>query len=509
MAANFPNAAMARMQMLNTESPLHDLAAIIRSRTPLIAVESNEEPEIVALVRQIAAHQQLRAFRWTVTEGLQAFDPNDQPIQSVVKSQEVLTHIRTNANNAIFVLLDFHPYLEDAVHIRHLKDIALTYRKHYSTVIIVGHAIRMPEELRPFTAPFRLPLPTPNELRKIVYDAAADWGAENGRREVSTTNKAIELLVRNLTGLTATDARRLAIKAIADDGAITESEMPEVMRAKYELLGNESPLSFEYETAKFSDIGGMSRLRQWLEVRKSFFTDGDQPKLDPPRGVLLLGVQGCGKSLAAKAAAGIFGVPLLRLDFGVLYNKYYGETERNLRKALETAEVMAPCVLWMDEIEKGLAVGDEDDGLSRRILGALLTWLSERKKPVFVVATANDITRLPPEMVRKGRFDEIFFVDLPTAANRQNIFEIHLRKRSLKPADFQLAALVEATDGFSGSEIEQAIVSSMYTAHAQGRTVSQEDLLAEIKQTRPLSVVMAEKVGEIRDWAASRTVPCD
>ncbi|MGC3959745.1 MAG: AAA family ATPase [Verrucomicrobiota bacterium] len=200
---------------------------------------------------------------------------------------------------------------------------------------------------------------------------------------------------------------------------------------------------------------------------------------------------------------------VVTLDFGVLYNKYYGETERNLRKALETAEVMAPCVLWMDEIEKGLAVGDEDDGLSRRILGALLTWLSERKKPVFVVATANDITRLPPEMVRKGRFDEIFFVDLPSAANRQNIFEIHLRKRALKPAEFKLPALTEATEGFSGSEIEQAIVSSMYTAHAQGRTVSQEDLLAEIKQTRPLSVVLAEKVGEIREWSAGRTVPCD
>ncbi len=509
MAANLTSAAMVRTLMLNTESPLHDLAAIIRSRTPLIAVESNEEPEIVTLVRQIATHQQLRAFRWTVTEGLQAFDPNDQPTQSVVKSSEVLTHIRTNANNALFVLLDFHPYLQDALHIRHLKDIALTYRKHFCTVMLVGHAIQMPEELRPFTAPFRLPLPTPNELRQIVYDAAADWGAENGQREVNTTNKAIELLVRNLVGLTATDARRLAMKAIADDGAITESEMPDVMRAKYELLGQDSPLTFEYETAKFSEIGGMSRLRQWLEVRRSFFTEAEKPKLEPPRGVLLLGVQGCGKSLTAKAAAGIFGVPLLRLDFGVLYNKYYGETERNLRKALETAEIMAPCVLWMDEIEKGLSVSDGDDGLSRRILGALLTWLSERKKPVFVVATANDITRLPPEMVRKGRFDEIFFVDLPSASNRQTILEIHLRKRGLKPEQFQLENLVQATAGFSGSEIEQAIVSSMYTAHAQGRAVSQEDLLTEIQQTRPLSVVMAEKVSEIRDWAASRTVPCD
>jgi SpoVK/Ycf46/Vps4 family AAA+-type ATPase len=375
-------------------------------------------------------------------------------------------------------------------------------------VVLVGYALPVPEELRPYTAHFRLPLPTADELRGIVYDVAADWGAEHGHRDVQTTNKAIDLLVRNLAGLTATDARRLATKAINDDGVISESEIPEVMRAKYELLGRDALLSFEYETVKFSEIGGMARLRKWIEVRKSFFIEEDQA-LDPPRGVLLLGVQGCGKSLAAKAAAGILKAPLLRLDFGVLYNKYYGETERNLRKALETAEVMSPCVLWMDEIEKGLANDDNDDGLSRRVLGTLLTWMSERRRPVFLVATANDIMRLPPELVRKGRFDEIFFVDLPQPQNRRDILTIHLRKRSLDPAQFNLDALVKATEGFSGSEIEQAIVSAMYTAHAQGRVVSQEDLLGEIKQTRPLSVVMAEKVDEIRAWAADRTVPCD
>ncbi|HWH71488.1 MAG TPA: AAA family ATPase, partial [Candidatus Sulfotelmatobacter sp.] len=289
----------------------------------------------------------------------------------------------------------------------------------------------------------------------------------------------------------------------------TESDIPEVMRAKYELLGHDSPLSFEYETAKFSDIGGMQRLRQWLEVRKSFFRETPPANFDPPRGMLLLGVQGCGKSLAAKAAAGIFGVPLLRLDFGVLYSKYYGETERNLRKALDTSEVMAPCVLWLDEIEKGLAVGDDDDGLSRRVLGTVLTWMSERKQPVFVVATANEITRLAPEMVRKGRFDEIFFVDLPAAPNRRDILAIHLNKRCLNPAGFDLEALTKATEGFSGSEIEQAIVSARYTARAQGREISQADLLAEIQQTRPLSVLMAEKVAEIREWALDRTVSCD
>jgi hypothetical protein len=508
MSAHQPTARLGPAGMLATESPLRDLESIIRSRIPLIAVESNEEPQIVRLVREIGARVQLPGFRWTVTEGLQAFDPNDQPRESIVKSLEVLRYIHA-ASNSFFVLLDFHPYLADAVHVRHLKDIALAYPKHYSTVIIVGYTVPIPEELRPFTAQFRLPLPTLDELRRIVLDVAGEWGAEHGRREVQTTNKALELLVRNLGGLTATDARRLAAKAINDDGVIDESDIPEVMRAKYELLGRDSPLSFEYETAKFSEIGGMQRLRKWIEVRKSFFVEGAQSHLDPPRGVLLLGVQGCGKSLAAKAAAGILGVPLLRLDFGVLYNKYYGETERNLRKALETAEVMSPCVLWMDEIEKGLAVGDDDDGLARRILGTMLTWMSERHQPVFVVATANDITRLPPEMVRKGRFDEIFFVDLPSPANRRDILDIHLRKRCLDPRHFHLDDLGEATHGFSGSEIEQAIVSAMYTAHAQGRAVSQVDLLEEVHQTRPLSVVMAEKVGEIRDWAAGRTVPCD
>src|ERR1035437_7336178 len=314
---NLPSAKLASAAGLATESPLRDLEAIIRSRAPLIGIESNEEPQIVRMIREIGRRLQFKAYRWTVTEGLQAFEPCDQPSQSVVKSQEVLNYIKSDSRSCIFVLLDFHPYLEDAVHVRHLKDIALTYPKHFSTVVIVGCALTIPEQLLPFTARFRLPLPTPDELRGIVYDVAAGWGAEHGRRDVQTTNKALDLLVRNLVGLTATDARRLALKAINDDGVISESELPEVMRAKYELLGRDSPLSFEYETAQFAEIGGMGRLRQWIEVRRSFFRDGPTEHLDPPRGILLLGVQGCGKSLAAKAAAGIFGVPLLRLDFGV------------------------------------------------------------------------------------------------------------------------------------------------------------------------------------------------
>ncbi len=504
---NFPSSHFSSPGSVITESPLRDLEAVIRSRTPLIVMESADELQIVGLARQIAQRQQLKAFRWTVTEGLQALDPADQPLQVVEKSHEVLNYIKNSAANAVFVLLDFHPYLQDAVHVRHLKDIAQTSPKKYVTVMLAGYALKMPEELLPFTAQFRVPLPSADEVRSIVFDVAGEWGAEHGQRDVQTTNKAIDLLVRNLVGLSATDVRRLAYKAINENGVMSESELPEVMKAKYELLGRDGVLSFEYDTAKFSEIGGMRRLRHWLEIRREFFLEDTGALLDPPRGILLLGVQGCGKSLVAKAAAAIFHAPLLRLDFGVLYNKYYGETERNLRKALETAEVMAPCVLWMDEIEKGLSVQNDDDGLSRRILGTFLTWMAERKKSVFVVATANEIMRLPPELVRKGRFDEIFFVDLPSRReNREDILQIHLKKRSLDPAEFYLPALVKATDGYSGSEIEQAIVSAMYNAHAKREALTQADLIAEIRATRPLSVVMSEKVQELRAWASTRTV---
>ncbi len=500
---------LAGSGLLNTESPLRDLAALIRSRVPLIAVESNEEPQVVALVRQIAVQLHLKAFRWTITEGMEAFDPVDRLPQLVLTPQEVLSFIKANRTRSLFVLLDFNKYLEDPVHVRFLKDIALTFSSHQSTVVLVASSLPVPDNLRSFTAYFRLPLPTADELRSIVYDVAGEWGRENGWRDVRTTNKALDMLVRNLTGLTITDARRLARKAISENGVISESELPEVGRAKYELLGRDSPLTFENETAQFAEIGGMARLRQWLDVRKVFFREDPPEHLDPPKGMLLLGVQGCGKSLAAKAAAGIFGVSLLRFDFGVLYSKYYGETEQNVRRALDIAQVMAPCVLWLDEIEKGLAVGGDDDGLSRRVLATLLTWMSEKKKPVFVVATANDITRLPPEMVRKGRFDEIFFVDLPSASNRKDIFAIHLKKRLLEPKEFNLEELALVSEGFSGAEIEQAVVSAMYTAHAAHHELTEEELVTEIKQTRPLSVVMSEKVEELREWAKGRTVPSD
>jgi SpoVK/Ycf46/Vps4 family AAA+-type ATPase len=269
-------------------------------------------------------------------------------------------------------------------------------------------------------------------------------------------------------------------------------------------------LHFEYDTARFNDVGGLARLKKWLKQRRPVFRgDETAAHLDIPKGILLLGVQGCGKSLAAKATAGIFGVPLLRLDFGTIYDKYHGETERKLRESLKTADVMSPCVLWIDEIEKGIAGRGGETGTSQRVLGSFLTWMAERKSRVFVVATANDISTLPPELVRKGRFDEIFFVDLPTADVRHSILSIHLSNRDQSLKNFDLAELARVSKGFSGAEIEQAIVSSLYAAHAKREPLATAHVLAEIKATRPLSVVMAERIDAMRDWATGRTVSCD
>jgi SpoVK/Ycf46/Vps4 family AAA+-type ATPase len=281
-----------------------------------------------------------------------------------------------------------------------------------------------------------------------------------------------------------------------------------VMKAKHRLLRGDDVLSIEFDTARFADVGGLHSLKQWLEQRKpAFLGESKNGSLEPPRGMLLLGVQGGGKSMAAKATAAMYNVPLLRLDFAAIYNKYHGETERNLRESLKTAESMSPCVLWIDEIEKGISSSDSDGGTSQRVLGTLLTWMAEKKSPVFLVATANDIERLPAELIRKGRFDEIFFIDLPDTKVRQEIFAIHLHKRELAPTRFDTKMLANQSEGFSGAEIEQVIVSALYANHALGGDLETQQLLEEILRTKPLSVVMREKVAHLRQWAAERTVP--
>ncbi len=433
-----------------------------------------------------------------------------EPQVHLKEPTKLLQHISSARFEGIYVLLDFHPYLEDPVNVRLLKELAIGMRGTASKLVLVSHKVSIPPEIKKMAENVELSMPGEDELLEIVKKEASDYARENANLRVSSDRKLLQRLISNLKGLTHNDARRLARAAIVDDGAITESDLAAVMQAKYQLMSRNDLLAFEFETSRFSDLAGMKVLKSWLQQRESFFHQTTSIKgMEGPKGILLLGVQGCGKSVAAKAVAGAWKVPLLRMDFGRLYNKYIGESESNIREALKTAEVMSPCVLWIDELEKGISTSENDDGTSQRILGTLLTWMAENKSPVFIVATSNAIDKLPPELVRKGRLDEVFFVDLPALDVRESIFNIHLDKRELDSSALDLARLAQLTDGFSGAEIEQIVVSAVYASHAGGASVSMPILIDEIKKTRPLSVLMAEKIAALRHWAQGRTVSVD
>lgn len=492
----------------------HDLELILQSRTPIVVIETQDESRILEMLMTLNLTAQssdyLPLYRWTITDGLQRLDIDLEPQAMNSDPTDVLKHIRAVRKPGVYVLLDFHPFLEDPVHVRLIKDICMQYAELNRQIVLISHKIKLPNELESLSARVDMTLPGDAERRSIIERIADEWSRNNQGSKVQADKRAYRLLVENLAGLTYKDTERLARNAIFHDGAITKSDLPAVMQAKYKLLNRGGTLSFEYDTARFNEIGGLSRLKTWLTQRKAPFRgDESAAHLDPPKGILLIGVQGCGKSLAAKATAGIFGVPLLRLDFGALYDKYHGETERKLRESLTTADVMAPCVLWIDEIEKGLAGRGGETGTTQRVLGTFLTWLAEKQSRVFVVATANDISAMPPELVRKGRFDEIFFVDLPGTNVRRTIFSIHLNARSQALQEYDIDALARASDGFSGAEIEQAVVAALYAAHATREPLATEHILEEIRQTRPLSVVMSERISALRMWAADRTVPCD
>ena len=492
---------------------LQDLVALLRAETPLLVVETPDEARVVELFRQSMAYAWRAQYRWSVTEGLRRLDLDREEDCGIPPDfGAALAAIRNADQRGTYLLLDAQPYLGYASYQRQLRDIIDRNGTRSHVLVLVGTRVELPESLQPFAVPFALRLPDVAALLKIVQEEARRYAAENGGRKVEFDREAVKQIVRNLRGLSETDARRIARQLIFDDGVLDQGDLPELARLKFDLLNRSGHLHYEFDTARFADVGGAKRLKRWVEQRRdAFLQDPPPPSLEPPKGVLLLGVQGCGKSLLAKAVAGGFGVPLVRLDFSTLYDKYHGETEKNLRTALASTEQLAPCVLWIDEIEKGLAAGsgDGDGGLSRRVLGYLLTWMAERKSRVFLVATANQVQDLPAELLRKGRFDEIFFVDLPDAATRAEIFALHLDRRKLPRDGIDLQALAEASDGFSGAEIEQAIVSALYAMHGAQSVLDTATLLQALRDTRPLSVLMAEQVGALRAWALPRTVPAD
>lgn len=496
-----------------TETPQRDLEALIRSATPLLTIETTEEHRVVETFRMMVARVLRPLYSWSITDGLRRLDlaavdsPDPERVDVAPDATATLHAIKTSSEAGVYLLLDFAPYLRYAMTQRLLREICQRQDAVAHTLVLVSPKIELPDGLESLATHYSLPMPDAQALAQLVRDEVFSYSREHDGKPVNVDAEAARGIVRNLHGLNLESARRILRQAIYDDGVIGLHDVAKIMRAKFDLLNSDGLLSFEPDTTAFADVAGMARLKRWIAQRRGAFLGLKAAAgLDPPKGVLLLGVQGCGKSLAAKAIAGGMGVPLVRLDFGTLYNKYHGETERNLREALARAGQLAPCVLWIDEIEKAIATSDSDDGVSRRVLGYLLTWMEERRDAVFLTATANQVRDLPAELLRKGRFDETFFVDLPDAPARAEIFAIHLGARGLKTGDFDTVALADASDGFSGAEIEQAIVSAQYAASAERIAMQQQHVLAALRETRPLSVLMAEPVAALRAWAQGRTV---
>lgn len=488
---------------------LSELAALIRGGSSLVVIETHDEPHAANLLRELQRLLHRPLLEWSAVRGLYWVERERPLAASLREPDKVMLHLAQREDRPIVLLLDFHPYLDDPVVVRLLRENARAGAGGTGpTVVLVSTRIDLPPELVKLARRFELRAPDTATLTAMVRAEARQWERQSGARRAELCDRTLERLVNNLAGLTMKDARRLARNAIFDDGVLDHSDLESLMQAKFDLLDPGGILNFELETARFADVAGMPNLKRWLALRADVFAAADPPAgLEPPRGMLLLGVQGCGKSLAARAAAGLFGVPLLHLDFGTLFNRYHGESERNLRESLAAAERLAPCVLWIDEIEKGLASSGNDGGTSRRMLGSFLTWLAEHRSRVFITATANDVSSLPPELMRKGRFDEIFFVDLPDAETRREVLAIHLARRELKPQLFPLDELAVAAEGFSGAELEHLVVSALYTAHAEGEPLDTGHLNAELERTRPLSVVRREDIDALRQWAADRTVP--
>lgn len=488
-----------------------ELTLLIDSRTPIITVETSEEERLESLLVAIAVRLHVRLYSWTVTSGLQK--KTGDLIYGTEQPEQALANIGLIEGDAIFLLKDFARYCESDRISRRLRDLADKFRTGRRAIVLAAPSIKLPAEIECESSPFDLGLPTAGELEPGVICVLKESPQGLSALE-SLSQPSIDQLSRNLVGLPEDEALRLLRRCILTQGASGSNLLDIVLKAKYEALRSEGLLDSVSRDVSFADIVGLKRLRQWFETRRNAFTpEGRRFGLVPPKGVLITGVQGCGKSLISRAIAVEWGIEVARFDPGALYDKYIGESEKHLRKALDLAQRLAPMVLWVDEIEKEFGSfgpnSDADGGLSQRIMATFLTWLQERDLGVFLVATSNSVTSLPPELIRKGRFDEIFFVDLPGPEERTGLFALHLKKHGRDPGVFDLQTLASASDGFSGAEIEQAILAGLYTAFGKKQQLTTQILLAEIQNTAPLSVTRAAEVNAIREWARTRAVPAD
>ncbi|MCL5774447.1 MAG: AAA family ATPase [Firmicutes bacterium] len=467
-----------------------------------------EERRVEEDLEKIAQARDKKVYIWTFTQGLTTpagtyhNDTTREPMLA-------LDYILQSRESAIFILKDFHPFFERADVVRKMRDVAISLRTSYDTVVLLSPVLKVPAELEKDITVIDYPLPDYKDLDELL-EKLIQSVKRNPQVKINLPSDDREKLIKAAQGLTTGEAENVFAKALVMNNSLDAEDIGLIISEKEQIIRKSGVLTYYESDESLSAVGGMENLKEWLKKRASAFSEKARKfGLPEPKGILLLGVQGCGKSLCAKAISAEWHLPLLRLDVGSLFSGIIGSTEENARKAIKIAENISPCVLWLDEIEKGFSgvesSGATDAGTTARIFATFLSWLQEKTSPVFVVATANEISKLPPELLRKGRFDEIFFVDLPSEAERKEIFMIHIRKRSRDPANFDIERLVADSEGFSGAEIEEAVISALYDAFSEGGELNTDRISNAIKQTFPLSKTMQEDMEALRKWASART----
>jgi ATP-dependent 26S proteasome regulatory subunit len=515
--------------------PLGTLKVLIDSSAPIVVMETVEEVRAVRLVRVACASLNLATFEWSIASGLarcgnegneavvegrfptggtgqEVTDLAAQAIYNTREPAQVLGVLEGISVEAAFILKDFHRHMEDPVVVRRLRDVGQKFSKNRRTVVIVAPSIKMPPELASLVEYLELPLPDKLRLRQIIDEMIVRVGKTRTLRR-SLDTAGLDVMADNLRGLSEEQAERAVSQAIVTRYGLTAEIVTDVLQAKKEMLRRAAMLDFVDVSDTMAGVGGLANLKHWLEQRRGTWEEKARAfGLEPPRGVVILGVQGCGKSMCAQAIAGEWKLPLVKFDTAAIFDKYIGETEKRIQKVFQVAEELSPCVLWIDELEKVFAGSGPDSasadaGVSSRLLAAFLSWMQERKAPVFVAATCNNVSALPPELIRKGRFDELFFVDLPNQAERRQIFALELARRNRRPAEFDLDRVAAAARGYSGAEIQAAVQAALYASFSSKQPLATGSLIDALAMTVPLSATRAEEIQELRNWARARAVP--
>ena len=491
-----------------------ELEILIRARYPILYIITSEEIRVQNLVMEIARKRQKKVFEWSYSTGI-------VPAGTSIQSQKhrnaatkdplaALDQVIEQVEPALFIFKDFHPFLtkNNFAVVRKLKEIALHLKNSFKTILLVSPVMEIPTELEKEITVVNYPLPSREDLSELLDKIIADV-QQFKQVVINLDSPGRERLLQAALGLTLGEAENVFAKIIVKAERLSGEDVNEVFAEKQQIIRKSGLLEYYATSESFSHIGGLAVLKDWLGKRALAFSDEARAfGLPAPKGILMLGVQGCGKSLCAKAVSTQWQLPLLRFDMGRMFGSLVGSSEENVRRAIAVAESVAPAILWVDEIDKAFAgsqgSGATDGGTTARVFGTFLTWLSEKSAPVFVVATANDISQLPPELLRKGRLDEIFFVDLPSRAERVEVFRIHLTKRGRDASRFDLEGLADAGNDFSGAEIEEAINSALYDAFYAKTELSMEHLRTALAQTVPLAKTMDEQINRLRTWAEGR-----